>query len=63
LTCGKRGDVFEYLNGVARGEKTSSKSTFLASKPTKYRQKQKGEVQRRLMEGVGTLFFPLEGAG
>ncbi len=55
--------MFWYLCEVARGAKTPPKSTFWAAKPTKKAKKRKGKVERRLMAGVGILFFPLEGAG
>jgi hypothetical protein len=63
LTCGKGEEMLGYLCEVARCEKTPSKSTFWAAKRTKKAKKRKEKVQRRLMEGVGILFFPLEGAG
>jgi hypothetical protein len=55
--------MLKYLCEVARGEKTTSKSTFWAAKPKTKDKKRKAKVQRRLMEGVRARFFPLEGAG
>ena len=56
-------EMLWYLCEVVRCEKTPSKSTFWAAKPKKKAKKRKEKVQRRLMEGVGTLFLHLEGAG
>ncbi len=58
MTCGKRGNMFGYLSEVAKGEKTSSKSTFWASKPTKYRQKQKGEGSEEVYGGGRHSLLP-----
>jgi len=55
--------MLKYLCEVARGEKTTSKSTFWAAKPKKKAKKRNEKVPRRIMERVGTPFFPLEGAG
>ncbi len=55
--------MYWYLCEVARCPKTAPKSTFWVAKPKKKAKKRKEKVERRLMERVGTLFFPLEGAG
>jgi hypothetical protein len=52
-----------YLSEVARCKKMPSKSTFWAAKPVKKRQKEKVEGADAVNGGVGTPFFPLEGAG